>query len=424
MRRLAASLPLAAVLLNVTALAVLVPDIRLALGSSSSGGQWVLNAYLLGLAAPLPLFAALAGRTSVRTLAAGGALTMAVGAVVGARAHSTAVLVAGEALQGAGAAAVLACVAPMLAGARRGILAIAVLPAVALALGPFVGGVFAEQNWWRVFLWAGVPLAAVAGLAAVTGLATLASAPAPRRATAPAGALAFAAGLTAATIALVQSHVWSSGWCLLLLLAGALLLRGGLRPQARGAAVAWALAGCLAGLLFLIPQYFQLARNLSGLRSGTLLLAVTLTAVTAWTLSRWLAGRVPAVALSAAGLACAGIALAALFTIAPDTRYALLIGLLGLVGTGLGAAAGAAVAMEADESPLGLLAPALTGATLGLAAAGAAFQSGQADDRAGGGSFEQALAAGVGWAALVMLALVVIAAAVVWLPRRRAGAPA
>ena len=56
-RRVAASLPLAVVLLDVTVVAVLLPAIRLDLGSSSSGGQWVLNAYLLALAALYPLLA-------------------------------------------------------------------------------------------------------------------------------------------------------------------------------------------------------------------------------------------------------------------------------------------------------------------------------------------------------------------------------
>jgi DHA2 family methylenomycin A resistance protein-like MFS transporter len=408
-RRVAASVPLAVVLLDVTAVAVLVPDIRLGLGSSSSGGQWVLNAYLLAVAALLPLLAALASRTSARALAAAGALAMATGAVVGATADSTAVLVAGRAIQGAGAAALLACAAgALLAGARRNTLA--VLPALAFALGPLVGGLFAEQNWWRVFLWAGVPLAALAGAAAL-------AAPRPEVAPRPgdAGLLAFAAGLVAITIALVQMEAWSWGWWALSLLGGAVLMtRAPLNPV-RGAAMAWAAsAGCLAGLLFVIPEYFQLARNLSGLRSGTLLLPVTFSAVAAWALSRRLTARIPPVALTIAGLACAGVALAVLGTIDSGTRYAVLIAVLGIAGAGLGAAGGAARALPTGESPLGLAASALAGAALGLAAVGAAFQSAQADERATGASFEHALAAGVGWAALFLLAPLAGAALMVW----------
>jgi MFS family permease len=405
------------VLLDVTAIAVLVPDIRLALGSSSSGGQWVLNAYLLALAALLPLCATLAARASARALAAAGALAMAVGAVLCARADSTAVLVAGQALQGAGAAALLACAAaPLFDGARGGALATAALPALALALGPLVGGVFAEQNWWRLFFWAGLPLAAVAA-------ATALAAPRPERPLAApdaARALALAAGLTAITISLVQGEQWPWGWSALLLLGGAALLAAA-APEVRGAALVWAtLAGCLTALLFLVPEYLQLARNLSGLRSGTLLLAVTLPAVAAWSISPLLAKRVSPMALELAGVACAGAGLAVLITIDAHTRYAVLIAVLGLAGAGLGLTAGAAGDRQQVEPRLEPLASALVGAALGLAAAGGAFQFAQADERGSNGSFEQALAAGVGWAALFLLVLLVVLA--VWRLRRAASA--
>ena len=410
MRRAGTSVALAVVLLDVTVVAVLVPDIRLDLGSSASGAQWVLNAYLLALAALLPL-ARLAGDRNPRALAAAGALGMAVGAVVCALSDSTAALVAGRAVQGAGAAAVLAC----LAEAKLAV----VLPALALALGPLVGGVFAEQNWWRVFFWAGVPLAAVAGLAALA-----AARPEPMPALpGPARLAAWAAGLTAIVIAEVQSEVWSWGWSALLLLAGAALVGTALR-QVRAAAIAWAtVAGCLAALLFLVPEYFQLARNLSGLRSGTLLLALTLPAVAGWAAAPMLARRLSATAPALGGIACGAVGLAVLIAIDADTRYAVLIGALALSGAGLGLGGGVAAAMSAGEPPPRSLVAAPAGAALGLAAAGAAFQFAQADERDTGASFEQALAAGVGWAALFLLVLLAGIGLVALRLRRRLPAP-
>ena len=265
-RRVGASLPLAVVLLQVTAVAVLLPDIRLALGSSTSGGQWALNAYLLALAALLPACVTLRSRW----LTAAGVVVWAAGAVACATADSTAALVAGQAAQGAGAAAVLAA-----AIGPEGSIAGAVLPGLALAFGPLVGGVFAEENWWHVFFWAGVPLAAVAGLGAL-----LTPRSEPTEALPPIRLLALAGGLAAVTIAEVQSEVWATGWWALLLIAGVALL-GRAVPDLRPSTLAWAaLAGCLAALVFLVPEYLQLARNLSGLRSGTLLLTVTVPAVT------------------------------------------------------------------------------------------------------------------------------------------------
>jgi hypothetical protein len=402
-RRIAASVPLAVVLLDATVVAVLLPDIRLDLGSSSSGGQWVLNGYLLALAALYPLLAGIGGDRR-RELAGAGALVMAAGAIVCVVADSTAALVAGRALQGAGTAAVLACTAPQL---TRG-LATAAIPAFALALGPLVGGVFAEQNWWRVFFWAGIPLAAGVGAAA---LAAPRIAPA-RPGTSPRPAAAYAAGLIALTVLLVQAEPWGLGWPALVLAAGLLGMGVVSRRLPTPALVAATVAGCLAALLFLLPEYFQLVRNLSGLRSGVLLLPVTVAAVMTWALSGWLARRLPSAAL---GLACAAIGLAVLIAIDVHTRYVILIGALGLAGSGIGLVAGA---IRAE------LTPALTGATLGLAAAGAGFQLAQADERDSGATFEHALAAGVGWAAVLMLALLAAGALALWWPPKRASSAA
>ena len=123
----------------------------------------MLNAYLLALAALLPLVARLRGPVP----AAAGALAMAAGAVACAGADTTAVVVdrPGPAGRRGRRAARLR------GGAGRWVprppAAAIALPALALALGPLAGGVFAEQNWWGVFFWAGVPLAAAAGAAAL-----------------------------------------------------------------------------------------------------------------------------------------------------------------------------------------------------------------------------------------------------------------
>lgn len=393
-RRVAASLPLAVVLLDVTVVAVLLPDIRLDLGSSSSGGQWVLNAYLLALAALFPLLCRLRSRALTLT----GAFVMAAGAIVCASADSTAVLVTGQTLQGAGAAALLAPV--------PGSWAALALPGAALALGPLAGGVLAEQNWWHVFFWAAVPLAALAGAGALA---------APQR---PGDhettrALAFAAGLAALTIAWVQSEVWAWGWWALLSLVGAVFLRQARVHEARGSTLAWAaLAGCLATLVFLLPEYFQLARNLSGSRSGVLVLAVTLAAVGGWTAATLLGRMIPWSGQLLAGTVCLVGGLAVLVTIDAHTRWALLIGALGLTGLGLGVSAAAARGLPGPTSapPAAVLA----GACLGLATGGAAFQFAQADERGSGATFEEALAAGVGWGALCLLLLLALAALTIW----------
>jgi MFS family permease len=404
--RVAASVPLALVLLDATVVAVLLPDIRLDLGSSTFGGLSVMCAYLLALAVLLPVLSPLRGRP----LTVAGAVALAGAAIVCATADSTSVLVAGRAVAGAGMAAVMA-------GAglddRPPLLAAVALPAAALAVGPLVGGVLAQQNWWRVFLWAGVPLAAIAGAAA------LAAAPDDGRRQLPAGAprlFALAAGGSAIAIFLVS--VEAPGWGLwtMLLLGGVVYLRWTSLADVPAAPWAWAfLSGCAAGLMFAMPEYFQLVRNLSGSRSGALILAFTIAAVAAWAVARPLARRVPAPALALAGFACAGGAFGGLIAIEVHTRYWLLIGLLGLAGTGLGAAAGA---VPRAKQRLDAVTPSLVGAAFGLAIIGAALDSGQDAERDRSASFEHALAYGVGSAAILMLAIVALGALALWQPRR------
>jgi MFS family permease len=395
---LAAAAALALVLLDVTALAVLLPTIRLELGSSSSGATWVLAAHLLALAALLPIAARL---PRPRLLAAAGAGLMVVGAAVAATADTTAVLVAGRALQGAGAAGLLGSLTPVRLRRGSGLLLLS-LPATALALGPLAGGVFAELNWWHVYFWAGVPLAAAAAVPAL-----LAGRP-HRRAEPVQQQLAVAAGLTAVTVAVVQAEDWGwVAWAVLLIGGAALIAAARLRgPQPLAGAAAFA-AGCLVALLFLMPEYFELVRRLSGLRSGTVMLALTLPAVSAWVLARLLPARLalPTGAVSTA----AGLLL--LITLDPHTSYAVSVGALLVAGGGLGLAGGA---LRGQGEPAAVTAWAAAGATLGLAIAAEAFQHAQADDRAGGASFEQALCTGIAWAAVALLFLLAAGAVLAW----------
>jgi hypothetical protein len=265
-----------------------------------------------------------------------------------------------------------------------------------------VGGVFAQQNWWHVFFWADVPLALLAGAAAL-----VARQPTAGRDTAR--LVAFAIGLTALTIAAVQGEVWSWGWSAALALVGALFLGRARLHELSGVALTWAaLAGCLTALVFLLPEYFQLARNLSGSRSGVLLLALTLSALGGWTVSAWLRRRVP-LTMGAASLV-AGLVLLAM--IDAHSRWVVLILAMGLTGLGIG------VTAAARGTASGSLAAVLAGASLGLATAGGAFQIAQADERTSGASFEQALAAGVGWSALLLAVMLAAGALLIWRLRR------
>jgi MFS family permease len=407
-RLAAVSAAVAIVLLDVTAVGVLLPTIRVDLGSSAAGGQWVMNAYLLALAAVLPLAARI--RVDGRLLAAAGALALACGAVLSAKAGTTGALVGGRAVAGTGAALLLTSLATPLPRGRA-LAAAAALPAAALALGPLVGGELGEHNWWRLFFWTGVPAAAVLAAPALLG--------GPRKASAPRSsghALPKAAGLVALTILLVQSEPWGVGSPGLVQALGAfaaIMLLGRVDSER----TIWiAAAGALTALCFLLPQYFELAHLIHPLRSGIRLSVLTVAAlaggVAAWQLRSILPGRWVALA----GVIVGGAGLIALSALGPHSGSALLGAGLLLAGGGFGVAAGAAYDGRLGE----LLAAAVPGAALSLAFAGALFQHVQADERSGGASFEEALSRGLDRSVLLLLALVGASAANLLLAQRRA----
>ncbi|GHF39134.1 MFS transporter [Kitasatospora xanthocidica] len=155
---------------SVTGAAVALPRMAADLGSSVGGAQWLLNAFNIGFAA-LPLAAGgLADRYGRRrVLLAGIGLVGAMSLLV-ALAPSMALVDAARAVQGCGAAAVLASGAAVLAhgtsGPRRR-LAFGILGTsfgTGLAIGPPVAGALVEGLGWRsVFL-------LVAGLSVPAGL--------------------------------------------------------------------------------------------------------------------------------------------------------------------------------------------------------------------------------------------------------------
>jgi MFS transporter, DHA2 family, methylenomycin A resistance protein len=389
---------LAFALLDLTAVSVMLPTLRTDLGSSPSGGQWIVNAYLLGLAVVLPL--ARSAPVDRRRLTAAGALVMAAGAVVSATAGSTSALVAGLALQGAGLGAL---VAPVVSGAA------ALVPLAALALGPLVGGAVAEQNWWHLWFWAGVPAAA---LLAVVAPRAQAPEPLDRR------VLAIVAALVALTVVLVQAEPWGleRGLVDVIGLLAVVLVAWGAVPPLLG--VAATAGGALAALCFLMPQYLELAHLIHPLRSGVWLAALTIPGVAAGVLARRMRPSGSPALLVTAGALAAAVGALTLGWLEEDSSEALIGAGLLLCGAGFGFAAGAS-----DEARRGdPIVSAAVGATLTLAVAGAMFQYGQADLRASGESFQHSLSRGVGQGVLLLAPLAAAMAAGCWRARRAASA--
>lgn len=436
-----ASTGLFILMLDSTTLPLALPSIRLELGASSSGLQWVQNVYLLTMAALVITFGRLGDMLGRKRIFQLGLVTFAAGSVISATAGSVAELIAGRVVQGVGGAALLAL---SLAIANlafppeerpRAVGIWAAVSAVALAIGPLVGGTAIELVSWRLIFWLLVPLAALA-------LAIMAvAAPESRDETAGTridvpGLLTVTLGLIAVVLALVQGKQW--GWesaaTLGTLAAGLGLLaafwvvehrvreplvdfqlfRSG--PYFGATAAAFALVGSYWALMFYLPQYIQLVLDHSAFVSGLLVVPVTAPMVAISPFAGRLTARVGARNLMTFGMACATVGMLVLTRAEGGIEYLrmlpglLLFGLaLGFVFATMSAAAMAALPPEKAGVASGVLAMnrTLAGAIL-LAAGGAIFQHIELERRVDGNSFDVAFSdglAGVAWLLAAVLAL-------------------
>ncbi|MEU0218900.1 MFS transporter, partial [Streptomyces sp. NPDC006265] len=157
--------------IDQTMVSIAPPDIVRELGLSSSGMQWVVNAYLLALAAFFALGGRLADLYGPRRVVVIGTVVFAVSSVlcgcVPEGGAAQAWLIIFRATQGLGAAllfpaapAVVVAVFPVERRGRALALFFGVTGALT-AIGPLLGGWL--TNWtWRAVFWVNVPVAIVA----------------------------------------------------------------------------------------------------------------------------------------------------------------------------------------------------------------------------------------------------------------------
>ncbi|GGQ84449.1 MFS transporter [Streptomyces asoensis] len=155
-------------LLDVTIVIVALPDMARALDASLSDLQWVVDGYALALAALLLGAGATADILGRRRVHVAGTVLFATASLLCGLAHGPDALVAARALQGVGAAAMLATTLPLLGSVYQGrqrSAALGVWGAVsgaAAAVGPVVGGLLAEGPGWRWIFYVNLPVSVVA----------------------------------------------------------------------------------------------------------------------------------------------------------------------------------------------------------------------------------------------------------------------
>lgn len=202
--------------IDQTIVSIAAPSIIRELGLSATGMQWVVNAYLLALAAFFALGGRLADILGHKRMMLIGTLTFVIAsALCGAvpkGSGAEAWLIIFRAVQGLGAAlmfpAALAVVVEVFPLERRG-RALALFFGVAgglTALGPILGGWLTSWTWRAIF-WVNVPVAIVA--VTLTLLARIRNTPRPEPIDWP-GAVLVAVGMGLSVLGLQQASTW--GW--------------------------------------------------------------------------------------------------------------------------------------------------------------------------------------------------------------------
>ncbi|MFI0368200.1 MFS transporter [Actinomadura sp. 1N219] len=404
--------------LDNTILNVALPTLQHDFGSSLSGLQWTIDAYLIVIASLLILAGSTADRLGRRRVFQTGLALFVTGSVLCSLAPSLGWLVAARVVQAVGGSMLnpvaMSIITNVFTEPRERARAIGVWAGtvgLSMALGPLLGGLLVDSVGWRAIFWLNVPI----GLAAFTLTALFvpeSRAPRPRRPD-PLGQLLLITFLGTLTYAIIEAP--GRGFADPLVYGAAIVAAASLAGFARHAlrtpepmidlrffrsatfsgAVVIAVTGFAAfgGFLFLNTLYLQNVRGLSALDAGLYLLPMAAaTAVCSPLSGRLVGGRGPRLPLQLAGTAM--LASALLFAaFDAETRDATLFAGYVLFGIGFGmlnspitftavsgmprAQAGVAAAVASTSRQVG--------SALGVAALGAVLAAGLSGPLAGPG---------------------------------------
>jgi EmrB/QacA subfamily drug resistance transporter len=395
------------IMLDNTVVNVALPSIQDDLNVSLSGLEWTVNIYTLTFAVLLVTGGRLGDILGRRRMFLFGVVVFALSSAAIGVAPDQGWLVAGRALQGAGAAfmmpATLSIITVTFPPEERGkaIGTWAGVSALALAVGPVVGGALAEYASWRAIFFLNLPVAV--GAVAVTLFATQESRDETKRHTLDwPGMAALSIGLTALVLALIDGNSW--GWgsgrivALLAAAAAGLVAFALIEPRVRepmvdfslfrsrtflGAnLVAFIVSFAMFAMFFFTALYLQNILGYSAVEAGVRFLPSTLMIVLIAPLSGRLADRVGPRPLMVTGLTLTASALFLQTRIDIGTGYGLLLPAFILMGIGMAlvmspmsTAAMNSVAPEKAGVGSGILSMSrMVGATFGVAALGALFQ--------------------------------------------------
>jgi EmrB/QacA subfamily drug resistance transporter len=395
------------IMLDNTVVNVALPSIQEDLGASLSSLEWTVNVYTLTFAVLLVTGGRLGDILGRRKMFLFGVVVSALSSAAIGLAPDQGWLVAGRALQGIGAAfmmpATLSIITVTFPPEERGkaIGTWAGVSALALAIGPVVGGALTEYVSWRAIFFLNLPVAV--GAVAVTLFAAHESRDETTRHTIDwPGIFSISVGLTALVLALIEGNSW--GWgspeivSLLATAAVGLVGFGVIERRVREPmvdfglfrsatflgtnAVAFIVSFAMLAMFFFTALYMQNILGYSAIEAGVRFLPSTLMIVAIAPLAGRLTDRIGPRPLMVTGLSLVTVALFLQTRIDLHTGYGLLLPAFVLMGIGMAlvmspmstAAMNAVAAQKAGVASGILSMSRMVGGTFGVAALGALFQ--------------------------------------------------
>jgi EmrB/QacA subfamily drug resistance transporter len=392
------------IMLDNTVVNVALPSIQRDLHTSLSALEWTINAYTLTFAVLLVTGGRLGDIFGRRRMFLFGVVTFALSsAAIGFSPNDT-WLITGRALQGVGAAFMMPATLSIISNAfppherGRAIGTWAGVSAIALAIGPLVGGWMVEHLSWQAIFFINVPVAVLAVVITLWAAHESRDETAARTVDIP-GVLTLGAGVGALVLALVEGNTW--GWTsfgvigllavsVFSIVAFVLTERRVKNPMLDfsyfrsrtffGAnLVAFLVTFAMFGMFLFIALYMQNVLGYSPLEAGVRFLPTTLVVMGLGPVAGRLSDRIGPRPLLVGGLVTVAIALFWQSFIQVDTSYWFLLPAFVLMGVGIAfvmspmstAAMNAVDRTKAGAASGVLSMTRMVGGTLGVAVIGA-----------------------------------------------------
>ncbi|MBD0329538.1 MAG: MFS transporter [Thermoleophilia bacterium] len=400
----AVSLGLFMIMLDNTVVNVALPSIQRDLGVGLAELQWIVAGYALAFAALLLTGGKLADRYGRRLVFVVGLVVFTAASLACGLADSGEFLIGARVVQGVGAAlmnpATLSIISATFPPEQRGA-AIGIwagVSALALAIGPLVGGVVTQHIDWTWIFFVNIPVGVLAVVAGVLLIDESRDSSREQRLDVP-GLATSGIGLFALTYALIEAngYGWTSGRILasLAVAVAALaafallehrqrlpmldlsLFRSGTFTGANLVILLAALA--MFGVFFFVSLYMQNILGYSAVQAGAAFLPMTILIILVAPVAGRLTDRIGSRAFMTVGMTLVGLQLLYFSRLGADAGYAelfpaLVVGGVGMALTMTPSAAAATRAVPVDKAGVGaavLNSFRQVGGSLGIALMGA-----------------------------------------------------